>query len=312
MRMLENFAVIGGGSWGTALSCLMARAFGGVLLYTLEEKIVNEINNKHQNSKYLGDVILTSGVRATSRIKDIMAADVIILAVPSHAFAAVLLQLKQAGLPENTILLVATKGLCKNPVQLFSSRIESVCDNPYAFISGPNFAKEVAEDKFTAITISSKDAKLAKMLAAGLASARLDTTFSTDIITVQIASIVKNIAAIRSGIMQASGAGENARAWLVSRALEDIAIISKAFGGNAETLTLPAVIGDLTLTCYSTTSRNTRFGYEFYRNNYSKEFLNNYPILVEGVSSARLLKRFLKEHNLELELPIVSSIADIV
>jgi len=312
MRMLENFAVIGGGSWGTALGCLMARTFGGVFLYMLEEKIVNEINNKHQNSKYLGDVILPSGVRATARIKDITASDVIILAVPSHAFAAVLLQLKQAGLAENTILLVATKGLCENPVQFFSSKIESEFDNPYAFISGPNFAKEVAEDKFTAVTISSKDASLAKVLAARLASAQLATTFSTDIITIQIAGIVKNIAAIKSGIMQAEGAGENARAWLLSRALEDIAVISKALGGNAETLTLPAVIGDLILTCYSTTSRNTKFGYEFYRSNYSREFLDNYPTLVEGVSSARLLKRFLKEHNLELELPIVSSIADIV
>ena len=310
--MLENFAVIGGGSWGTALGCLFARIFGKVLLYTLEEKTVNEINNKHQNNKYLGDVILPSAVSATSRIKDIMAADVIILAIPSHAFTDILVQLRQAGLPENTILLVATKGLCENPVQLFSSKIESEFNNPYAFISGPNFAREVAEDKFTAVTISSKDANLAQMLAGQLASAQLDTTFSTDIITVQIASIVKNIAAIKSGIMQANGAGENARAWLVSRALADIAVISKALGGNAETLTLPAVIGDLTLTCYSTTSRNTRFGYEFHRSNYSREFLNNYPILVEGVSSARLLDRFLKEHNFEFELPVVSSIADIV
>ena len=310
--MLENFAVIGGGSWGTALGCLFARIFGKVLLYTLEEKTVNEINNKHQNNKYLGDVILPSAVSATSRIKDIMAADVIILAIPSHAFTDILMQLRQAGLPENTILLVATKGLCENPVQLFSSKIESEFNNPYAFISGPNFAREVAEDKFTAVTISSKDASLAQMLAGRLASAQLDTTFSTDIVTIQIASIVKNIAAIKSGIMQASGAGENARAWLVSRALADIAIISKALGGNAETLTLPAVIGDLTLTCYSTTSRNTRFGHEFHRSNYSREFLNNYPILVEGVSSARLLDRFLKEHNFEFELPIVSSIADIV
>ena len=81
----------------------------------------------------MGDVILPSGIRATSRIKDIMAADVIILAVPSHAFAGALLQLNQVGLPENTILLVATKGLCENPVQFFSSRIESEFDNSYAF-----------------------------------------------------------------------------------------------------------------------------------------------------------------------------------
>ena len=108
----------------------------------------------------------------------------------------------------------------------------------------------------------------------------------------------------------AQGYGENARAWLVSKGLEEIAVISRALGGAQESLTLPAVIGDLVLTSYSTTSRNTKFGYEFHQNNYSKEFLANYPVLVEGASAAKLLHSFVSNYN--LDLPMTSSVAKLV
>jgi glycerol-3-phosphate dehydrogenase (NAD(P)+) len=193
---------------------------------------------------------------------------------------------------------------------LFSTKMEQEFDNPYAFISGPNFAKEVAVGNFASITITSKDKSLAQQVADELSSEQLDVSVSTDIITVQIAGIVKNIIAIKSGILMAQGYGENARAWLVSKGLEEIAIISKALGGNQESLTLPAVIGDLVLTSYSTTSRNTKFGYEFHQNNYSKEFLANYPVLVEGASAAKLLHSFVSNYN--LDLPMTSSVAKLV
>lgn len=310
--MQKNFMVIGGGSWGTALACLVARATNNVGLYVIENNAVNEINNKHQNTKYLGDLILPSGIKATSNIQDIIEADVIVLAIPSYAFESMLQQLKEAGLRKDTILLIATKGLCKNPSQLFSEKIEQELDNIYAFISGPNFAKEVAEDKFTSVTISSNNLSVAKQIASILETDKLDVTISNDIITVQIASIVKNIVAIKSGIMQADGFGENAKAWLISKGLQEIAMISEKLGGKPETLCMPAVVGDLLLTCYSVTSRNTKFGYEFHQSNYSKDFLDNYPILVEGVASARLLTIFLKDHNIELDLPIIQSVANIV
>jgi glycerol-3-phosphate dehydrogenase (NAD(P)+) len=310
--MLNKFAVIGGGSWGTALACLVTRAVGSVSLYSIEDSVVDEINNKQQNSMYLGDVFLPAGIQATSNIQDIIAHDVIILAAPSHVFEKILQQLKEHGLAKNTILLIATKGLCENPSQLFSDKIESELDNPYAFISGPNFAKEVAEDKFSSVTISSKNMDIANKIASILASKKLEVTVSDDIITVQIASIIKNIAAIKSGIIQGDGAGDNAKAWLISCALQEIAMIANILGGKPETLSLPAVVGDLVLTCYSITSRNTKFGYEFHQNSYSRDFLDNYPILVEGVSSARLLKDFLKAKQINLDLPIISSIMDIV
>lgn len=306
----KNVGVVGGGSWGTALACLVTRAYGNALIYTPEMSIAGDINNHHKNSKYLDDVVLPTGITATTNLSDLMSHDILILAVPSHALETVLQELKQLKLPSKTLLLVATKGMCNEPLQLFSSKIEQEFDNPYGFISGPNFAKEVAAGNFASITITSNDILLAKQIADKLATEHLETSTSTDIITVQIAGIVKNIIAIKSGILMAGGYGENAKAWLISKGLEEIAAISKVLGGNRESLTLTAVVGDLVLTSYSTTSRNTKFGYEFHKNNYSKEFLQSYPILVEGITGARLLHHFVKNYN--LDLPLTSSVAKLV
>ncbi|MFK7973881.1 MAG: NAD(P)H-dependent glycerol-3-phosphate dehydrogenase [Rickettsiaceae bacterium] len=310
MKTKQQFAIIGGGSWGTALACLVSRITGNTLLYTMESNIANEINSYNTNKKYLQNTPLCPQITATTKLEDTIHCPIIILATPSYAFESIIIKLQTLGLPNSTILLVATKGLCQNPVQLFSTKLEERLDNSYGFISGPNFAKEVAEGKFAAITITSKDLSLAQNLANQLSCDNLNTSISSDVITVQIASIVKNIIAIKSGILQAQGHGENAKAWLVSQGLQEIATIITALGGNIESLCLPAVIGDLVLTSYSTTSRNTKFGFDFYNNNYSQEFLTNYPILVEGLQAVPLIMALIKPYN--LDVPIISSIFKLI
>ncbi len=307
---MKKFTLIGGGSWGTAIACLIARAQDEVLIYSIEPEITNEINTHHTNTKYLGNAKLPVGLKATSQIEDIIDTEILVIAAPSHAFSSVLQQLKDLNLPKETTLLIATKGLCEDPVELFSTKIERELTNTYAFLSGPNFAREVADDKLSAIVISSKDLERAKQIASLLQTDTLTTDVSDDVITAQIASIVKNITAIKSGIFQAQGHGANARAWLISKALEEIATISKQLGGDASSLPLSSIVGDLVLTCYSDASRNTKFGYEFHKSNYSKEFLDNYPILVEGARNAKLLQKFVGKYN--LDLPITSSVADIL
>lgn len=304
----KKISVLGGGSWGTALACLATRAVGNCLVHTIEKDASDEINNKHTNSHFLGDTELPAGLKSTLDIQDTIDSEIIIIAIPSFAFIKTLHNLKSAGLPEKAIFLIATKGMCEDPLQLFSEHLESKFKNPYGFISGPNFAKEVAENKFASVTISSKDIELARQMANILATDKLAVSITDDIITVQIAALVKNIVAIRSGIMDAGGLGENAKAWLISMGLSEIKAISSLFGGKADSLSLPAVVGDLVLTSYSKTSRNTKFGFDFHNNSYSKEYLKNYPVLVEGVSSARLLKKYLS--NTKIELPIILSVAD--
>ena len=132
--MLKKITVIGGGAWGTALACLIARAVGVVNLYVIEDSVVDEVNNKRPNSKYLGNVKLAEGIHATSNIKDVIDSDVIILATQSYVFEEILQQLKQEGIAKSIILLIATKGLCENPMQLFSDKVEGDLDNLYALI----------------------------------------------------------------------------------------------------------------------------------------------------------------------------------
>ncbi len=309
MEKQNKFAVIGAGSWGTAIACLIARAQGQVLLYAIEQSAVDEINSKKTNSKYLDDIVLPSGIVATSDMKSLKDCKYIVIATPSGAFEVVLKDLLKI-VSHDTVLLIATKGMCQLPLQLFSERVEQECINSYGFLSGPNFAKEVAQGKFASVTIASKHLKITKMIVHLLATKDLDVSVSDDIITVQIAGMIKNIVAIKSGILMAQGHGDNARAWLVSKALEEIAAIAKDLGGCLESLSLPAVVGDLVLTSYSTTSRNTKFGYEFCKHNFAKDFLVNYPSLVEGANAARLLKQFLGKKI--TNYPIISSVAELV
>jgi glycerol-3-phosphate dehydrogenase (NAD(P)+) len=308
VSLKRKVSIIGGGSWGSAIACMFARCIGKSLLYTIEEEVAFEINNSHQNSRFLDEVKLPNGLEATTDMSAVIDSSIIIIAVPSFAFSATLQDLKKLGLSKDTNILIATKGMCDDPVQLFSEKIESMFENFYGFISGPNFAKEVAEGKFAAITISSKNITFAKEIASILCDDELDVTVTDDIITVQIAALIKNIVAIRSGMMEAEGHGENARAWLISMGLSEIGKVASLLGGKQESLSLPAVVGDMVLTSYSKTSRNTRFGYEFHKNSYSKKYLDDYPFLVEGVSSARLLKKYL--NNYDIKLPIINSVAD--
>lgn len=306
---LKNFAVYGGGSWGTALACHIASVTGKVNIYLRNEDTAKEINLSNHNSKYLGDTKLHKLVKGTTNPGDLKEADVIVIAVPSYSFDGCINDIKKLKCNPDTILLVATKGISSKPVELFSDKLKRELPNPFAFISGPNFAKELAIGMYTSATISSEDLSLATFIAEILKSDNFQTYASSDIITIQIAGIVKNIVAIKSGIMSAEGHRENARAWLVTMGLQEIAAISSYLGGKASTLLDPAVVGDLILTGYSTTSRNTKFGYEFCKNGYSKDFLANYPSLVEGIEAARLIKKLIDP---KLSTPIISSVVDLV
>jgi glycerol-3-phosphate dehydrogenase (NAD(P)+) len=304
---IKKFSVYGGGSWGTALACHIASVTGEVDIYVRDETIAEEINRSNLNSKYLENVKLNKSVKATTNLADLKKADVIVIAVPSYSFEKCISNIKELRCNDDTLLLVATKGISRDPIELFSDKLSRELPNPFAFISGPNFAKELALGMYTAATISSNDIAIATEIADLLRSNSFQTYVSDDIITIQIAGIIKNMIAIKSGIMNAEGHGENAKAWLVTMGLQEIGVISEFFGGKASTLLDPAVMGDLILTGYSATSRNTKFGYEFCKSNYSKNFIANYPLLLEGLEASKLIKGLIKT---DLNIPIIYSIVD--
>lgn len=308
-RAIKSIAIYGAGGWGTALACQIARNYPTVLLFTRNKLVKEEIELHNTSSKYLGkDIKLPSNIVVSTSLDDIINNDVIIISVPSYAFTSVINNLKNNGLKEDTIILIATKGLSSNPISLFSDKITQVIKNPFAFISGPNFAREVASGMLTPATIASRDRSLAQHLKSAIESKNFIITTTQDIETIQISGAVKNIIAIKSGIYQALGHGENAKAGLITDGLKEIMILSEKFGGKKETMLLPAVMGDLVLTCYSKTSRNTRFGYEFALSVDKTDFLQNYHYLVEGAESVKLIIELAKTHNIMEKLPVISSV----
>lgn len=311
--MFKKISVIGSGSWGTAIACHIASIRASVKLYSLSLEAIDEINHYHTNSRYLANTPLPKNISATNDITDILDSEVIFIAVPSSSFADLLLQLKQHSVLNDTVFVIATKGIASDSLELLSDRFVRDFSNPFAFFSGPNFAKEVAMQKFTIGTIAANDINLARNLAVDLASDNFELSAIDDIITPQIAGIVKNMIAIQSGILIAAKAGDNARAALVTKALQEVAFISRALGGKIETMLSAAVVGDLVLTSYSQISRNTKFGIKFFESNFSQEFLASYPVLVEGISAARLMEAFLNKNNLDLDnVPVIKSILDLV
>lgn len=312
---IRKFAVIGSGSFGTAIACIIARAGNETLIYGIETEVIDDINNNNLNSKYFGDLMLPNNITASNNIEDILDAEVIVIAVPSNSVDLVIDQLSEMKINKNKILLIATKGLSSDPVNLISTKIEHRLLNKYAFISGPNFAKEIVEDKLTSIVISSEDQYIIDIVSLKLKSENVILSEHNDIVTIQVAGIVKNIVAIKSGIMKAQGVGKNGHAWLISQGLKEIVQISAILDGVPRGLYSPAVIGDLVLTCSFEDSRNMKFGYELHKNNYSKDFIKNYDILVEGLESIRKLSELIdikeSEELYNYSFPIINSILEL-
>lgn len=310
MIKFQDFAVYGGGSWGCAFACALASAHNKVTLYLRDKNIIEEILHNRTNSKYLSGIRLPHNICPTNDLSVLRNKEVLVIAVPSFAFLQTINILKDIGLNKSTILLIATKGLMSDPVELLSDKVKSILPNRVAFAYGPNLAGEVARNLLTSITIACDNIELANALAASIGSKNFITKTTDDIITIQIAGAVKNIIAIKSGIYEAMGHHENAKAWLITQGLNEIAMLSQAMGGKHETLLQPAVIGDLVLTCSSNNSRNKSFGYKLFNSDIpsNDDVIKDCGYLVEGAIAVKLIMNLAKRYN--LHLPLIESVAE--
>ncbi|KAF8818355.1 NAD(P)H-dependent glycerol-3-phosphate dehydrogenase [Rickettsia endosymbiont of Cardiosporidium cionae] len=307
----KKILIYGAGSWGTALACHFARIDQRreILLYTENPRTLADINNHHINSIYLNNIPLSQNIRATNDIHHVKDSELIIIAVPSKAFSTTIDKLKNLSLHTNTLLLIATKGISLDPIELMSTKIQRDLTSNFLFIAGPNLACEVAKNLYSSTTIAANDITLINTILNNFSTENFEMISCNDIITIQIASIVKNILAIKSGIMLAKKEGENTKATLITNSLREIEIISIALGGKSINILQPAIIGDLILTNYSSKSRNIQFGYEFHRSNYSRKFLLEYPKIVEGVEASKAIRQLLKT---DLNIPIINSVVSLI
>jgi glycerol-3-phosphate dehydrogenase (NAD(P)+) len=298
-----TIAVLGAGSWGTALAILLSRNGAEVRLWGHLQEEIEPLQRERENKHYLPGTPFPDSLHPTTDLKAALAgADEVLIVVPSHAFRTVLGTIKPL-LQTNTSISWATKGLEPETGKLLHEvAIEELGERPVAVISGPTFAKEVAQGLPTAITVASSSTAHAQRLAGYMNSDCFRAYTSDDIIGVQIGGCAKNVLAIAAGIADGLGFGANTRAALITRGLAEIMRLGEALGGKAETLMGLSGLGDLALTCTDNQSRNRRMGLALAKGLTIEQARKEIGQEVEGVRTAKEV--FNKAQALGVEMPI--------
>lgn len=304
----EPVAVLGAGSWGTALAIQFARGGHPTRLWCRNEADTIVMRAERQNRRYLPDAAFPASLGVHSRLEDAVRGAVdIIIAVPSHALRALLEQLKPL-LSRDSRLAWATKGFELDSGKLPHQVAYEVLGDryPVAVLSGPTFAREVGAGLPTAMTIASPDAEFAGKLARSLHASNFRAYTSTDIVGVEVGGAVKNVLAVGAGLCDGLGFGANTRIALITRGLSEVMRLGVALGAQAETFMGLAGLGDLVLTSTDNQSRNRRFGLALAAGRSVGEALEEIGQVVEGYPAARAVHQVaLRE---KVEMPIVHGI----
>ena len=305
---MKQIAIIGAGSWGTALAVVAARAGHSVRLWSRSTAVVNSINDQRVNSRYLSSTSIPHGVTATTDITDALReASMVLLAVPSHA-ARETLTAMSAHLAENAILVNVAKGIEIESGKRVSEIAKEVVDAPHSFValSGPSFAKEVVAGHPTAIVAASKDIAAARTVQNDLSFENLRIYTNVDVVGTELGGAVKNVMAIAAGMTAGLGFGTNSVAALITRGLAEITRLARREGAQMETLMGLAGLGDLVLTCTGTLSRNRFVGEELGKGRTLEEITAQLSEVAEGINTARAVKKLADRAG--LEMPITNEV----
>ncbi len=305
-----SIAIIGAGSWGTALAVHLARAGSDVRLWAREPEVVAGIRSVRRNPWYLSDVDLPPSVEVTGDPAEAVAGvEVAIVAVPSEFCASTLKSL--GPLPAGMPVVSATKGFDPQRhmriSQLVVERFPSV---PVAALSGPTFAREVALGRPTAAVIASPDDTLAAELQRRLGAREFRLYTNRDMVGVETGGALKNVIAIATGLSDGLGLGENARAALITRGLAEITRLAVALGGAAATLAGLAGLGDLVLTCTGTLSRNHALGMALATGSTVGAVERDTRMIAEGARTVRSALALADRHG--VTLPICTEVAAVL
>jgi len=307
---MEKISIIGGGAWGTALASVAARAGRDVTIWAREDAVVEAINKTHENTVFLPGVSLDPAIRASGDIAEAARAEAVILVTPAQYLRTTTETLAPLLQPK-TALIVCAKGVEMASGALMNEVIEETLPGcPFAILSGPTFAAEVARDLPTAITLASADVKLGETMVAALKTPRFRIYRSEDVIGAEVGGAVKNVLAIACGIVDGRGLGDNARAAIITRGLAEMARLSAAKGGRAETLMGLSGIGDLTLTCNAMQSRNFSLGVALGEGRTLAEILGERNSVAEGVDTAAAITAL--AGDLQIDMPICLAVDAIV
>ena len=302
-----NLAIIGGGSWGTALAVVLAPKFKEVRLWMHETDLAEQVSVTRQNDVFLPGIRLPEGVRITSALSEsVKGAGIVLGVMPSH-YAREIYQALSPRLNKDMIFVSATKGIERGSLLRMSQVVEQVLEPNFppmvAALSGPTFAKEVAQGEPAAVVVSSTQHEVAARVQAIFSGPTFRLYTSSDPIGVEVGAALKNVIAIAAGVCQGLGLGSNTQAALITRGLAEITRLAVAMGGQPKTLAGLAGLGDLVLTCSGDLSRNRMVGKELAAGKTLAEIVGSMKMIAEGVetcdAAVALGRKF------QVDLPII-------
>ena len=299
----DRLGVIGGGAWGTALAQVGASSGREVLLWAREPEVVEAVNATHENALFLPGLKLAETVRATGELAELANCGAWLVVTPAQHMRAVL----EAAPAANKPRILCSKGIEEESGALLHRVAAEACpDAPISVLSGPTFAHEVAAGLPTAVTLASEDQGLAEALRDRLAQSTFRIYLSDDVAGAEIGGAVKNVLAIACGIVEGKGLGQNARAALIARGFAEMTRFGLANGARRETLVGLSGLGDLVLTCSSTSSRNFSLGKGIGEGRSPAELMTDRRTVAEGAFTAPVLARLARDKG--IDMPVVAAV----
>lgn len=300
--------VIGAGAWGTALAQALASDGSEVIIWAREPELVHEINAQHTNSMFLPNARLAANVRATGDVADLAAMSVLLAVVPAQFLGSVLSSLPAVESGANRDLVLCAKGIEAGTGRLMADVAQDAAPGAgLAVLSGPTFAHEVAAGLPTAVTLACSGGEAQwQRLSPAIARPALRPYYSDDLIGAEIGGAVKNVLAIACGVVDGLQLGQNARAALIARGYAEMLRFGQAKGARAETLAGLCGLGDLVLTCSSTSSRNFSLGKALGEGRSAADALSGKLSVAEGAATAPVLADLARRHA--IEMPIVDAV----
>jgi glycerol-3-phosphate dehydrogenase (NAD(P)+) len=310
MSKNKRIVIIGAGAWGTALAIAISRSSHRVTLVARSHTHAHELNHYRENKTYLSGIPLDSKVEFTHETEVLKTADIILWVIPTQYSRQLIKEVKDFISPD-VPFVICSKGIdCTHfPItqnSLLSVIISKLLTNPLAVLSGPNFAKEIAQGLPAAATLAAPQLERAQSLAEILSTPLFPLYPNDDIIGVQIAGAIKNVIAIASGILLGSQLGQNAQAALLSCGLQEIKNLGLAMGAKSETFFSLAGMGDFILTCTSTQSRNTSVGVALSQGQTLEQILASRNSISEGVYTAKAVQSLANHY--QVAMPICETV----
>ena len=308
---MKKVSVLGAGAWGTTMAQVLADCGNDVLLWGRNSEVVNEINNLHTNTKYLGDHVLPTQLKATDDIEAALQhSSIIVLAIPAQNLRAALIEWKPL-LPSNALIVSTLKGIeLTTDLRMTEVIVEVLGAINFAILTGPNLADELILRQPAGAVAAAPSAEIANEVQELFSTPYYRVYTSIDVVGCELAGAIKSIIALAVGMSIGMGYGENTQAMLITRGLNEVARIGAAHGADPLSAAGLAGMGDLVASCGSALSRNRTFGEVLGRTGSMNDARTHVAKTVEGVASSSAVIEI--AHRVGVEVPVIEAVADVV